>query len=59
MNKAIIAIVILFIVAGCHIIEVNMVQRANLDKGDGTVSSMKEITSKKESDKLELIVPIK
>ena len=46
---------------GCHIIEVNMVQRSILEDGDGTNNSHSNLEKKyrQESDSMKLIVPIK
>ena len=62
INIAIVVMVgisILMVVTGCTpLIEVNMVQRATLDKGDGAIEQSEKI-HKEDNDKLELIVPIK
>ena len=45
---------------GCNpLIEVNIVQRATVSNGDGTVSKQHDSTSKEEESKLSLLVPLK
>ena len=57
--EALLLVATVAIVAGCNLIEVNMVQRSTMDSGDGATSSRQEVTSDEEQDKLELIVPMK
>ena len=57
LNLSIIAF-ILFI-HGCQFIEINIVQRAVIEKGQGLSTSSVDKTLKKESDQMELIVPLK
>ena len=46
---------------GCHIVEVNMVQRAIIEEGDGIASTHEnaESIAKQESDAMEIVVPLK
>ncbi len=48
----------MLIMTGCHMVEINMVNRATLDEGGGSVLQ-DETNNKTENDSLELIVPIK
>jgi len=52
-------VVMLMWIVGCNLVEINMVNRSIMDRGDGTSSSHQEVTTKEDEDKLELIVPIK
>jgi hypothetical protein len=52
-------VVIALMLTACHIIEINMVQRAVLDSGDGTSDEVRSSISKPESEKYDLIAPIK
>jgi len=53
-------ILIVLLLAGCTLVEVNMVQRDIVDKGDDTKDVYsKDGDTKEESDALELVVPIK
>jgi len=60
--RAILALKVGFLLffAGCHIVEVNMVQRNIMDKGDATRDSYSKVgDSRLDDEKSELIVPIK
>ena len=56
---AMLIIAVLVWASGCHVIEINMVNRSTMDSGDGATSNRQEVTSDEDEDKLELIVPIK
>lgn len=56
---AILILASVIFLAACHIIEINMVQRAVLDSGDGTSDEVRSSISKPESEKYDLIAPIK
>ncbi len=46
---------------GCHIVEVNMVQRAIIEEGDGIASTHEnaEKSDRQESDAMQFVVPLK
>jgi len=46
---------------GCHIVEVNMVQRAIIEEGDGIASTHEnaEQSDRKDSDAMQFVVPLK
>ena len=52
-------LVLLILLAACHFVEINMVQRTVLDQGDETKDSVRSSIDKPESEKYELIAPIK
>ena len=49
------------LITGCHLVEINMVQRAIIEEGDGIASTHEnaESIAKHESDAMELVVPLK
>ena len=53
------AMLVAYLMAGCNLIEVNMVQRAIIEDGDGIASSHLNKAVKQESDSMKLVVPIK
>ncbi len=54
-------IFVVMFLTGCHIVEINMVQRAIIEEGDGIASTHEnaESIAKQESDAMELVVPLK
>ncbi len=60
-TKAVLAFIIATFFASCHIVEVNMVQRAIIEEGDGIASTHEnaESIAKQESEAMELVVPLK
>jgi len=55
-----IVVAVSMVFTGCQpLIEINMVNRSTMDSGDGVSSTRKELTSKQEEDKLQLVVPIR
>jgi len=48
-----------FLLSGCHLVEVNMVQRATLEEGSGITSSQQDTTLDREENSMELVVPLK
>ena len=52
-------LVMLAILTACHFVEVNMVQRAVLDDGDGTTDTVRSTIQKPESENYEVLVPFK
>jgi len=55
----IVSALIASMLVGCTFIELNMVQRAIIEDGDGIASSHRDKAVKQESDSMKLIVPIK
>ena len=51
----------LTMVTGCHLVEINMVQRAIIEEGDGIASTHEnaESLAKHESDAMQFVVPLK
>ncbi len=59
VTKAVLTFIIITQLLGCTFIELNMVQRAIIEDGDGTSNSHLDKAIKQESDSMELVVPIK
>ncbi len=47
------------VLQGCTLTEINIVQRATVSNGDGTTSRQHDSTAKQEEDSMEFIVPLK
>ena len=47
------------VLQGCTLTEINIVQRATVSEGDGTSSMQHDATARQEEDSMKLIVPFK
>ena len=56
---AVFSLIAAITLASCGLLEVNIVQRSTMSSGDGTTSSQKDTTQKKEATSLKLLVPLK
>ena len=54
-----IAFFTIMLITSCGLLEVNIVQRSTISDGDGTTSTQKDTTQKKEETNLKLLVPLK